>query len=45
MKYVHQSTRFNFAVKNIKKALEQQFHVNVIVDSKDFIRILIDSFL
>jgi len=43
--FTNNSNRFSFAVKNIKIKLMQQFKVNAALESKDFIRLMIDDFL
>ena len=43
--FTHNSGRFSFAVKNIKVKLQQNHHVDIEVDSKNFIRFRIDKIL
>jgi len=43
--FTNQSSRYSFAIKNIKKALGQKFCVSVEVESKDFTRFKIDDVL
>jgi predicted nucleotidyltransferase component of viral defense system len=41
--FTHRSTRFSFAVKNIKKVFQKKFEIVTVVDSKNFIRFYVDS--
>ncbi len=43
--FTHQSKRFNFAVRKIKIALGNVFDVNVSVESKNFIRFIVNNIL
>ncbi len=43
--FTNSSSRFSFAVKNIKQALKKHFDVVIEVDSKDFIRFRVDDIL
>lgn len=43
--FTNQSSRYSFAVKNIKHALESKFELSVEVESKDFTRFKIDGLL
>ena len=43
--FTNNSSRFSFAVKNIKQALKKHFDLTVEVDSKDFIRFRVDDLL
>lgn len=43
--FTNNSSRFSFAVKNIKQALKKHFDLTVEVDSKDFIRFRVDDIL
>lgn len=43
--FTHRSSRFSFAVKNIKQELHKRFKLITEVDSKDFIRFRIDDTL
>ncbi len=43
--FTNNSSRFSFAVKNIKQALKKHFDLKVEVDSKDFIRFRVDDTL
>jgi predicted nucleotidyltransferase component of viral defense system len=43
--FTNQSPRYNFAVKNIKKALDEKFQLAVEVESRDFTRFRIDDLL
>ena len=43
--FTNSSSRFSFAVKNIKQALKKHFDVVTEVDSKDFIRFRVDDIL
>ncbi len=43
--FTNDSNRFGFAVKNIISALSDDFNVKKEIDSKDFIRIIINNFL
>ncbi len=43
--FTNSSSRFGFAVKNIKQELSKDFHLTTEVDSKDFIRFRVDGIL
>lgn len=43
--FTNQSPRYSFAIKNIKKALNENFQLTVEVESKDFTRFKIDDLL
>lgn len=43
--FTNQSSRYSFAVKNIKHALQSNFELSVEVESKDFTRFKIDGLL
>jgi len=43
--FTNQSLRYNFAIKNIKKALQEKFELVVEVESKDFTRFKINELL
>lgn len=43
--FTNQSPRYSFAIKNIKKALQERFGLVVEVESKDFTRFKIDDLL
>ncbi len=43
--FTNQSPRYNFAIKNIKQALQSEFKLTVEVESKDFTRFKIDDLL
>ncbi len=43
--FTHDSTRFGFAIKNIKAALQDTFKLKSDVESKNFIRLKINSLL
>ena len=43
--FSNNASRFNFAVKNVKTALNKQFSITTEVDGKDFIRLKIDDLL
>jgi len=43
--FTNQSPRYSFAIKNIKKALQDKFQLVVEVESKDFTRYKIDNLL
>jgi len=43
--FANQSPRYSFAIKNIKKALQERFQIIVEVESKDFTRFKIDDLL
>ncbi len=43
--FTNQSPRYSFAIKNIKKALQEKFQLVVEVESKDFTRFKIDDLL
>ena len=43
--FTNNSSRFSFAVKNIKQALKKHFELIVEVDSKDFIRFRVNDIL
>lgn len=43
--FTNQSSRYNFAVRNIKNSLMKSFAVDVKVESKDFTRFIIDKTL
>jgi len=43
--FTNNSSRFSFAVKNIKQALKKHFDLTAEVDSKDFIRFKVDGIL
>ncbi len=43
--FTNNSTRFNFAVKNIVAELSKEFDLEYELDSRDFIRVKIDSLL
>ena len=43
--FTNSSSRFGFAVKNIKQALGKDFQLTTEVDSKDFIRLRVDDIL
>lgn len=43
--FTNQSPRYSFAIKNIKKALQNSFEVIIEVESKDFTRFKVDDLL
>ena len=43
--FTHDNYRFNMAVRKIKFAIEKEYHLDIEVESKDFIRFLIDDTL
>ncbi|MGM0609315.1 MAG: nucleotidyl transferase AbiEii/AbiGii toxin family protein [Candidatus Muiribacteriota bacterium] len=43
--FTNQSPRYSFAIKNIKKTLNEKFHLVALVESKDFTRFKINDLL
>lgn len=43
--FTNQSTRYSFAIKNIKRALQNKFKIDALVESKNFTRFMIDNLL
>jgi len=43
--FTNQSPRYSFALRNIKRVLQEKFQLKVEVESKDFTRFKIDEFL
>lgn len=43
--FTNNSSRYNFAVKNIRTALDAKFKLDNVVETKSFVRFMIDDFL
>ncbi len=43
--FTNNSNRFSFSVRNIKIKLIQEFKISVVLEAKDFIRLMVDDFL